>query len=78
MRYESDRRLIRALGAQLKAERETREAAAEAIRNGLSDPDTLLAILEDPIRPASTEDLARAEALVTAPRNYPRVQPRAA
>lgn len=78
MRYESDRRLIRALAAQLKAERETREAAAEAIRNGLSDHEALLAILEDPIRPASTEDLARAEALIAAPRSLPRAQKRAA
>ncbi len=56
-------RLIIALGAQLRAERETREALASVIGNGQLDREVLLAILEDPIPAWSHEDLVAADAL---------------
>ena len=72
--HNSDKdRLIIALGAQLRAERQTREALAAVIGNGQLDRDVLLAILEDPI-PASPDagrqdlthgDLVRANAIAT-------------
>ncbi len=57
MRISDKDRLIVALGAQLRAERQTREALAAVIGNGQLDRDVLLAILEDPI-PASSQDLS--------------------
>jgi hypothetical protein len=73
MRISDKDRLIIALGAQLRAERQTREALAAIIGNGQLDREVLLAILEDPI-PAlphelSHEDLVRADALAAKP--YP-------
>ena len=63
MRISDKDRLIIALGAQLRAERETREALAAVIANGQLDRNVLLAILEDPIPALSQEDLVRANAL---------------
>lgn len=65
MRISDKDRLIIALGAQLRAERETREALAVVIANGQLDRDVLLAILEDPIPALSQEDLVRANGLAT-------------
>ncbi|PZN94487.1 MAG: hypothetical protein DCF30_20255 [Hyphomicrobiales bacterium] len=68
MRISDKDRLIIALGAQLRAERQTREALAAVIGNGQLDRDVLLAILEDPIPALSQEDLVRADALASTPR----------
>lgn len=67
MRISEKDRLIIALAAQLRAERQTREVLADVIRNGQLDRDVLLAVLEDPIPAASQEDLARADMLASAP-----------
>lgn len=56
-------RLIIALGAQLRAERETREALAGVIANGQLDPEVLQAILSDPVPVVTREDLMHAEAI---------------
>lgn len=65
MRMSDKDRLIVALAAQLRAERETREVLADVIRHGQLDRDVLLAVLEDPIPAASQEDLARADMLAS-------------
>jgi hypothetical protein len=65
MRNDPRDRLIRALAAQLGAERETRAAIAEVVGIGQIDRDVLLALLEDPIPAASQEDLNRADRLAT-------------
>ncbi len=49
MRSTAKDRLIVALGAQLRAERETRDALAAVIANGQLDPQVLQAILSDPV-----------------------------
>jgi len=58
MRNSDKDRLILALAAQLRAERQTREALAAVIGNGQLDREVLLAILEYPI-PASQSDGAQ-------------------
>ncbi|THV23752.1 hypothetical protein [Peteryoungia ipomoeae] len=50
-------RLIISLAAQLRAERETREAFATAIRNGSVSMDVLEAILTDPVPVITREDI---------------------
>lgn len=55
-------RLIAALGAQLRAERETRDALAGAIANGQLDREVLLAILSDPVPAVTRDEIVRAEA----------------
>lgn len=55
-------RLIAALGAQLRAERETRDALAEVIANGQLDREVLLAILCDPVPVVTRDEIVRAEA----------------
>lgn len=55
-------RLIAALAAQLRAERETREALRDVIANGQADREVLLAILSDPVPAVTSDELARAEA----------------
>ena len=70
MRISDKDRLIIALGAQLRAERQTREALAAVIGNGQLDRDVLLAILEDPIPALSHEDLVRANALAAGASQY--------
>jgi hypothetical protein len=67
MRTSDKDRLITALAAQLRAERETREALAAVVANGQIDRDVLLAILEDPVPAPSREDLVRADALSRRP-----------
>jgi hypothetical protein len=56
-------RLIAALAAQLRAERETRDTLAFVIANGQLDTDVLAAILTDPVPVFTQDDLNRAEAL---------------
>lgn len=51
-------RLIIALYAQLKAERETREALEWVIRNGVTSKEVLEAIAGDPIPAVDAEDVA--------------------
>lgn len=75
MRIDPRDRLIRALAAQLGAERETRAALAGVIANGQLDRDVLLALLQDPIPALSQEDLNRADMLASV--SYP-AQARAA
>lgn len=57
-------RLILALYAQLKAERETREALEYVIRQGALSREVLEAIASDPIPVASPEDVVAVEKLV--------------
>jgi hypothetical protein len=55
-------RLIAALGAQLRAERETRDALRDVIANGQLDREVLLAILSDPVPVVTREEIVQAEA----------------
>lgn len=57
-------RLILALYAQLKAERQTREALEYVIRNGALAHEVLEAIAGDPIPAASAEDVAAVEKVI--------------
>lgn len=57
-------RLILALYAQLRAERETREALECAIENGAISPDVLQAIVSDPVPVITSEDVAALERLL--------------
>jgi hypothetical protein len=59
-------RLIVALYAQLKAERETRETLEWAIRNGAVSRDVLEAIAADPVPAVTGEDIAALEKIVAA------------
>ena len=54
-------RLIIALCAQLRAERETREVLSELVAGGNFDPDVLSAILSDPVPVITQEDLKEAD-----------------
>ena len=57
-------RLIVALYAQLKAERETRETLEWVIRNGSLSADVLEAIAADPVPVVSSEDIASIEKII--------------
>lgn len=57
-------RLILALYAQLKAERQTREALEYVIRNGALSPEVLAAVAGDPVPVASAQDVAAVEKVV--------------
>jgi hypothetical protein len=57
-------RLIVALYAQLKAERETRETLEWAIRNGAVSREVLEAIAADPVPVVTSEDIASAEKII--------------
>jgi hypothetical protein len=57
-------RLILALYAQLKAERQTRETLEYVIRNGALAPEVLEAIAGDPVPVAVAEDVAAVEKVV--------------
>jgi hypothetical protein len=57
-------RLIVALYAQLKAERETRETLEWVIRNGGLSEEVLEAIASDPVRPVTSDDLASVEKII--------------
>lgn len=58
-------RLILALYAQLKAERDTREALEYVIRNGAISPEVLQAIADDPIPGAAEADIAAVDKIVS-------------
>lgn len=58
-------RLIAALFAQLRAERETREAMAWAIRSGTTSPEVLEALAADPVPVAVAEDVAALERILS-------------
>jgi len=62
MHLTSKDRLIAALGAQLRAERETRDALRDAVENGAVDREALLAILSDPVPVVTRDDITHAEA----------------
>jgi hypothetical protein len=57
-------RLIVALYAQLKAERDTRETLEWVIRNGGLSDEVLEAIAGDPVPAATSEDIAALERLM--------------
>ncbi len=57
-------RLIVALYAQLKAERETRETLEWAIRNGAVSREVLEAIAADPVPVVTSEDIASVEKII--------------
>ena len=70
-------RLIIALYAQLKAERETRETLEWVIRNGGLSEEVLEAIASDPVRPVTSDEIASVEKIIAlderrkgAPRDY--------
>lgn len=57
-------RLILALYAQLKAERETREALEYVIRKGAVSPEVLQAIAADPVPVVAAADVAAVEKVI--------------
>lgn len=57
-------RLIVALYAQLKAERETRETLEWVIRNGAVSKEVLQAIAADPVPVVTSEDIASVEKII--------------
>jgi len=70
-------RLIIALYAQLKAERETRETLEWVIRNGGLSDAVLEAIASDPVRPVTSDEIASVEKIIAlderrkgSPRDY--------
>lgn len=63
-RMDARDRLIVALYAQLKAERETRETLEWAIRNGAVSRDVLEAIAADPVPVVTSEDIASVEKII--------------
>jgi len=58
-------RLIMALYAELKAERATREALEDAIRNGVVSREVLSAIVADPVPVVTSDDIAEIEAVLS-------------
>ena len=63
-RMDARDRLIVALYAQLKAERETRETLEWAIRNGAISQEVLEAIATDPVPVVTSEDIASLEKII--------------
>ena len=63
-RMDARDRLIVALYAQLKAERETRETLEWAIRNGAVSQEVLEAIAADPVPVVTSEDIASVEKII--------------
>ncbi|MBB4522432.1 UNVERIFIED_ORG: hypothetical protein M2435_003033 [Rhizobium sophorae] len=63
-RMDARDRLIVALYAQLKAERETRETLEWAIRNGAVSQAVLEAIAADPVPVVTSEDIASLEKII--------------
>lgn len=57
-------RLILALYAQLKAERQTREALEYVIRKGALAPEVLQAIASDPVPVVTPEDIVAVEKVI--------------
>ncbi|MCO6187526.1 hypothetical protein [Rhizobium sp. L1K21] len=62
--FDARDRLILALYAQLKAERETRGALEDAIRNGALSKEVLTAIASDPIPVITDDDVVEVEHLL--------------
>jgi hypothetical protein len=60
-RFDARDRLIIALYAQLRAERETREAMEWVIRNGGLSPEVLEAMASDPIPVVTADDIKTVE-----------------
>lgn len=60
-RFDARDRLILALYAQLRAERETREAMEWVIRNGGLSPEVLEAMASDPIPVVTADDMKTVE-----------------
>lgn len=54
-----------ALYAELKAERSTREALEEAIRNGVVSREVLSAIVSDPVPVVTSDDIAEIETVLS-------------
>jgi len=76
-KFDARDRLIIALYAQLKAERDTRETLEWVIRNGGLSDAVLEAIASDPVRPVTSDDIASVEKIIAlderrkgAPRDY--------
>lgn len=67
-------RLILALVAQLRAERQTREALESTIRNGNLSREVLTAMVGDPVPVITSEDVAEAERFLD--RSQPGAVPR--
>ena len=65
-------RLIMALYAELKAERLTREALEEAIRNGVVSREILSAIAADPVPVVTSDDIAQIETALASEEAAPR------
>ncbi|MBX4998212.1 hypothetical protein [Rhizobium lentis] len=63
-RMDARDRLIVALYAQLKAERDTRETLEWAIRNGAISQEVLEAIAADPVPVVTSEDIASLEKII--------------
>ena len=63
-RMDARDRLIVALYAQLKAERETRETLEWAIRNGAMSQEVLEAIAADPVPVVTSQDIASLEKII--------------
>jgi hypothetical protein len=57
-------RLLAALFAQLRAERETRDALAWAIRSGVTAPEVLEALAGDPVPVATADDISALERIL--------------
>ncbi|MGV1752011.1 hypothetical protein [Agrobacterium sp. CG674] len=64
-RFDPKDRLILALHAQLRAERETREAMEWVMRNGGLSPEVLEAMASDPIPVVTADDMRAANRAVT-------------
>lgn len=62
--FDARDRLILALHAQIKAERETREAMEEAIRHGALSSEVLVALASDPVPVITDQDVAEIETLL--------------
>ncbi len=62
-------RLILALYAQLKAERETREAMEWAIGNGALSTEVLEAMVSDPVQAITDDDITALERLLAEDRS---------
>jgi hypothetical protein len=65
MRQTAKDRLISALAAQLRAERDTREALRGLIEAGGVDREAMLAILSDPVPVLTRADLDHADRLAS-------------
>ncbi len=63
MRHSAKDRLISALAAQLRSERDTREALRLLVEAGGNDREAMLAVLSDPVPVLTRADLDHADRL---------------